>query len=230
MCMALAGEGITASVELDLPTLLASLSDVTLIAHHRPSFFFFCSLNLARILVREACISGRASTSTAWRCRCILSWICFGARLRTALAIGPLHWLGLGPSRCATIWLGRFHLHTDFITSANNNHIKSNRLRNLCLFAHDCLFCLFGRRVRCDHPCILDLIDPRGQNCFAARSQWARANFVRKSHSHIFVPNIVAQENSSLPTNRRYCDVCHRYHPAVEYSDYERSSVCSTWQ
>ena len=84
---------------------------------------------------------------------------------------------------------------------------------------------MFGRRVRCDHPCILDLIDPRGQNCFAARSQWARANFVRKSHSHIFVPNIVAQENSSLPTNRRYCDVRHRYHSANNYAGIERSSA-----
>ena len=49
------------------------------------------------------------------------------------------------------MWLGQpwcwehlgwplFVQHVQFIRSRTNNHINSHKLRNLCLFAHDCLF------------------------------------------------------------------------------------------
>ena len=41
--------------------------------------------------------------------------------------------------------------------------------------------CLFGCIVRRDHPWILDLIDPGGQNSSLARAQYPCANFVGNS-------------------------------------------------
>ena len=88
------------------------------------------------------------------------------------------------------------------------------------------VWCLFGRCVVRREQSLCSLPHRRGtQNCFGSVRKYPCANFVRKCHSHIFVLNIVAEENSSLPTNRRYCDECHRYHPAVEYCVYGRSSA-----
>src|SRR5690242_18546484 len=81
----------------------------------------------------------RASTMTAWRYLSIFSATRFGDRLRIAITI-PLVmslWLGQPGRRC--VLAGRFHLHNEFITTSNNDHIKSNSRARLCLLFVCCL-------------------------------------------------------------------------------------------
>jgi len=87
------------------------------------------------------------------------------------------------------------------LRAASPDHINSHKLRNLCLFAHDCLFdrsinskrCLFGRIVGRDHLRISTIKGAGGQNRSLARSQYPPRKFATEfPRSNSIVIKIIA--------------------------------------